>query len=228
VRATTGGASDSFGAAAFVAAGRQLAAVQSGYPSAVIHVWDLATRNEVRRAVLEKAFTGFVFSPDGSTLAGLERDGTVALWDVASGQLKHRPFASFGSTALAFSADGQTLVSVAAPAAVQVWDVSTGAERSRFRCTVPEVLQAALSPDGRWLATRSAVARDRNDNAPRPSACLWDVTKGELVKMIAEKDLSVGSVAFTPDGFSLLATVWGPDGRPRLDQWSLASLRVVR
>jgi WD40 repeat protein len=61
-------------------------------------------------------------SPDGSTLAAADSDGTVSLWDLATGQATAT---LFGHTehvwSVAFSPDGHTLAAGSMDGTVRLW-----------------------------------------------------------------------------------------------------------
>ena len=72
------------------------------------------------------------FSPDGTTLAAGNADGTIRLWDVAT----HRQIAALTGpggpvTSVAFSPDGTTLAAGNADGTVRLWDVATHRQISR-------------------------------------------------------------------------------------------------
>lgn len=94
-------------AVAFDPQGRYLAA--AGLTDRV-HVWDLATEEEV--FVLEghqERINDVAFTPDGNYLLSGGDDGTVRVWDVLSGRLVVMRELDSPVQALAFSPDGRTL-----------------------------------------------------------------------------------------------------------------------
>lgn len=99
------------------------------------------------------------FSADGAILAGGVADRTVRVWDARDGRelavlRGHTGTVLNGS--IGFSRDGARLVS-AAEDGVRVWDWRAGAEV--LALPFPGGGQAAISPDGRWIA---AVAGGRD------------------------------------------------------------------
>jgi WD40 repeat protein len=70
------------------------------------------------------------------------------------------------------------------------------------------VYSAALSPDGRWLATASSDGLAR----------VWNATSGESVGPPLRHESRVSTVAFSPDGRRLLTSSW--DGSARL--WDIS------
>ncbi|MGH8048274.1 MAG: WD40 repeat domain-containing protein, partial [Chthoniobacterales bacterium] len=70
---------------AISADGRLVAWVRSGR----IHIWELLTREEIHAfGPLACDVYQLAFSPDGTTLASAEHDGSVLLWDATGGQPK--------------------------------------------------------------------------------------------------------------------------------------------
>jgi RNA polymerase sigma factor (sigma-70 family) len=93
-------------------------------------------------------------------------------------------------TRLLYSPDGHHLVSVGSERAVIVWDARTG--RSLRRILAQD---AALSPDGRTLATTG-----------RDVIQLWEFPSGrELKKCSTKAEESYQEFAFSPDGTALTA-----------------------
>jgi hypothetical protein len=168
--------------------------------------------------------SALAFAPDGSTLAGGSRQGTVKLWEVATGQERAaftRP--SGAVSGLAFSPDGRTLAvgveppyrpeaeGPSPPREVLLWDVNLG----RVRATLPGhpggTRCVAFAPDGRTLATGG------DDHLVK----LWDLVTGDE-RVALEWHLGhVTSVAFSPDGRTL--ATGSHDGTAKL--WPCEVLR---
>src|SRR5205085_1673029 len=78
-----------------------------------------------------------------------------------------------------------------------LWDVATGKERSRF--AVPGNLFAvALSPDGATLASAGSTGKSGQLK-------LWDLATGKERATFRGHTSSVSSVAFSPDGRTLVS-----------------------
>ncbi|MFE6104982.1 helix-turn-helix domain-containing protein [Streptomyces laurentii] len=130
--------------------GRSLVSASSDH----VRVWDLRTHR------LTHTYPGpgerlsgpgeDVISPDGRTIAlsGLE---AVTLWDIRTGRQTGHLRARLPMT-VAFSGDGHSLV-VQADSEVQVWDVPSHRLRLRVPTEGKESPDAAISADGRRLAT---------------------------------------------------------------------------
>jgi WD40 repeat protein len=145
-----------------------------------IHIWDAATGKHLR--TLDGHSTGVMsvaFSPDGTVLASGGIDNAMRLWDVNTGKQLGETQAHEGHVyMLCFTPDGKQLVS--ASNEVRLWDAVNVKEVRKF--PKPESKQfefffnAALSPDGKTLATGSEVALR-----------LWSVADGKEIRTINER-----------------------------------------
>ena len=133
------------------------------------------------------AVTSVAFSPDGQTLAGGSRDGSIWLWDVATG--KHRKTLTGCENTihgLSFSPDGLTLATWSFHA-VCLWDVTTGKHKTTLRGHTGSVYEVSFSPDGLTLASGG------EDKTIR----LWDVATGQHKKTLTGHTDSLYDVAFS-------------------------------
>ena len=109
-----------------------MAHLQGSDPDPPIHLWELASGQEVATLEGHKESTrGQAFSPDGRLLASCSggyrssNDQTVRIWDVATGRELRRFQGHRGAVnAVAFTPDGRSVVSGSNDATVLVWDVS--------------------------------------------------------------------------------------------------------
>ncbi|MBN9120602.1 MAG: WD40 repeat domain-containing protein [Planctomycetes bacterium] len=151
-------------------------------------------------------------SRDGTRIALAE--GAIVCRDVATGgELWRRKCddPSNSHTHVRFDAAGERLFVVTHCVAVR--DAATGKERNRFDLVPGKhvtVGAAAVSPDGRWVATR-AFAGLR----------VYDSADGRVV--FEEPSVESGqALAFTPDGSGLAA---GRSGRGGIDFWHVGTWR---
>lgn len=137
-------------------------------------------------------------SPDGSTLASGDEDGTIRVWNLRD--LGAEPTLLTAHTgavnSVAYSPDGLALVSGGEDGATLLWDLSdptATAERlvGRHDAAINSV---AFSPDGLSLASGS------EDGA----ILWWDLSDSAAPeRLVGRHDAAVTSVAFSPDGLSL-------------------------
>lgn len=168
------------------------------------------------------AVTAVAVSPDAHRIATASHDKTVRIWDAACGAALST-LAGFDTAvlALAFRPDGKHLAAAASGHSLRVFDTASGAT------------QLAVKGKGRGIA---AVAY--HPAGGLPASCSWDFEKGRGVYGVIEvrnavsgdlvKSLEFGThpitgIAFSPDGATLAAGTWEPDGTVALwntSDWS--------
>jgi|GEM_PF-475814 len=148
-----------------------------------VHLWDLAARQPMTDSIVlrghERTVSGLAFSPDSRWLVSASMDSTLRAWNVSSSD----PAASVrvirgqdsANYAVSISPDGRWLVAGSEDGNVRRWAMSTiiGTSVLGNPATIPlalighkdRIVDLAVSPDGRWLATGSQEATAR----------LWDL-----------------------------------------------------
>ena len=167
-------------------------------PSGTVCLWDAATGTEL--AVLHRSdgnrdITSLRWFADSRRLAAASSDKTIRIWDVTTGERLlemegHRKRVTW----IAVSHDGRRVYSAGDDDTIREWDANSG----RLLRTLEgiEALELALSPDSRWIATKSRK---------RTGVMLWDLAKAEPLRALS---LEIGGIAMTADG-SLLACAGG-------------------
>jgi len=196
------------------------ALVAVGNPDAGLQLFDATTLAPIEFDD-DTPTSAVTFSPDGKLMAAAVNQWTggptprivaqpVHLYDVPSGELSARQPGGWPSGAnveysLAFSHDGDRLVAgvnryrgPGGPllAAVLVWDVAHPS-KPVFEVNMPDLPQAALSPDGRLVYTATIGPR---------SVRVYDVDSGALLRWTGSdliKQPLKGAVDVSPDGSSL-------------------------
>ena len=146
------------------------------------------------------------FSPDGSSLAGVELENfTVHIWNAADGKEQRKlSWTETASPALysaIFSPDWKTLAWTAR-GTVQLMDVET----EKLGQTLSHedfVSDTSWSPDGQLIATASAATINGNFS---PVVVVWDVATGKPENTLVQPDAAV-SLGFSTHGFSLATLV---------------------
>ena len=172
----------------------------SGGKDQTLRLWDVKTGEVIRR--LEghaRSVNHVAFSPDSKILAS-SGDETVRLWDVDTGEVLHNIRASYATKSrVAFSPDGKTLASKRG-IQLSLYDVKTGFLKQTLTTGAGGI---AFSPDGALLASGG---QDEKTISHGPDVIwLWDTHTLQEVRIITGHRSAVHSVAFSPDGQTVVS-----------------------
>jgi WD40 repeat protein len=193
-------------AADFSPDGTQIAAVGFGDwnnmvdmgSGGVVCLFDVESRNELQRLVLDQTPFSVAFSPDGQRLViGLYRS-EFQVFDVASGldrllSIRHGDEASYIIWNVDFTADGSQ-IATSGWNDVKLWDSTTGAMLRRFGPVEGSIRAMHVSTSGELIA----AGTDKGE------LHIWNVGNGERLQVITAYDEWQWGFAFSPDGRSLL------------------------
>lgn len=189
--------------------GKVLAVVCNGHARFL----DPATGKEARLVKFGGGDTGcqgLVFAPDGKSVALFGGDNEVQLWQLTDGkQLDSFECYQGAAGAVAFSPDGKLLAAGDA-SSIRLWDRASRKQLGKFRRHNGNVTALAFAPDSKHLASGG------EDQTIR----LWEVEGGKEVRrfghpftrpatqhFLADYNLTNATVAFTPDGKTLLSSI---------------------
>ncbi len=203
--ATFDGHGNRVNALAFSPDGRTVASGSSDGWDGRVHLWDVATGQDVTLDGHEGSVHAVAFSRDG-TVASASGDATVRLWDVATRSSTTLSRQHFGTPHWVALSPGGTTLATALPSsnAVHLWDAATGALDAVLEGHTARLNVVAFSPDGTTLASG---ASDR-------TVRLWDVSTSTHIATF-ETPRYVTAVTFSADGRLVAsrhgggtATVW--------------------
>ncbi|EPE05069.1 periodic tryptophan protein 2 [Ophiostoma piceae UAMH 11346] len=152
------------------------------------------------------SMNSLVYSPDGQRIITTADDGRVKVWDIESGFCivtftEH----TSGVTACEFAKKGNVLFTSSLDGSVRAWDLVryrnfrtfTAPTRLSFSCM-------AVDPSGEIVAAGSVDSFDIH---------IWSVQTGQLLDRLSGHEGPVSSLAFTPDGSSLISGSWDRTAR---------------
>jgi WD40 repeat protein len=168
-------------------------------------VWDADSGESV--TVLESspaAINDVDFSPNGSSVATADDDGTGRIFDSQDGRLlaAHR-FPILGGEdpdrlhSVSFSPDGSRIASVGDDGMVTIWSAETGRKLGQIRGDGFYLGEARFSPDGSKLVVLDATLQ---------RFYIYDASTGARLRTVNAPAIRFAGVAFSPDG-SRIATV---------------------
>ncbi len=146
--------------------------------------------------------TALAFSSDGKTILS----GNV-LWNTETGELLQTFEGHRGGTicSAALSSDGTTAFAATDRGIAYLWNTKTGQLLQKLKGCTNLIFSAAFSPDGKTLLTASdSYGPARAFMGPNNLVNLWSVETGELLHELKGEPDAFNSVAFSPDGSTIL------------------------
>ncbi|HNO69938.1 MAG TPA: WD40 repeat domain-containing protein, partial [Pseudomonadota bacterium] len=180
--------------------GRRLLTVSRGAsPTDLIQLWDMATGRmlaELRGADAEGT-TDVRFAP-GARYVLIERTEAVhkiRVWDTVENRMK---LVEEGQR-VQFSSDGRRAAVFGGGTRPQLFDLTTGKNYAQLRYQQTAIVEAQFTADGRRAITIHK-SNDSDGEGAAQVACIWNVTEGSFVAVMAEKKGSIRQVVQSPDG----------------------------
>jgi WD40 repeat protein len=170
--------------------------------------------------LFDQSATAAVFSPDGCSLAWLDRNAVLRLYDMRTRRALPGPAGplAWHIRSLVFSPDSRSLLFLdRAHQNLVRWQLAGGRQETvlahtrleRPRNTMANGLLAATA-DGSWIALSAR------------SVTVWEVARGELLLALPEELTAVYCIAWSPDGRRL--AVGTSDGS--LSIWDIPTIRT--
>ncbi|KAH7135215.1 WD40-repeat-containing domain protein [Dendryphion nanum] len=141
------------------------------------------------------------YSPEGQRIITAADDGKIKVWDVSSGfcVVTFTEHIS-GVTACEFAKRGNVLFTASLDGSIRAWDLIRYRNFRTF--TAPSRLSfssLAVDPSGEVVCAGSVDSFDIH---------IWSVQTGQLLDRLSGHEGPVSSLAFTPDGSTLISGSW--------------------
>jgi WD40 repeat protein/tRNA A-37 threonylcarbamoyl transferase component Bud32 len=171
--------------------------VVSGDSAGAIRKWDIDRGTELMSI---RAHRGQIISlscpPDGTILASGGLDGLVKIWSMPGGaELGVLNGHARDVMSVAFHPDGRRVVSTDSAGAIKLWVTDGDRERRVLQCHEGLVRCMTFSPDSRFVAS-CGIWDSR--------ITIWETKTGAAVSELAGHEEPVCSVAYSPDGQSIV------------------------
>ena len=202
--------------------GRLLA---SGSRDSTVRLWDAESGAEVGLLQHGNTVRALAFVNESKLLVSGSADDVILFWNLATRQLEHVLLGHENTVhVLAVTPDGNTLISGSADKTIRLWGIASRREQAvlvadrlgepptrweRYGALPgPEVLDLAVAPDGRILASAHRESPVR----------LWDLTTGREIGVVRSPAETTYAVAFVSSSRWLLT---GGDDRD-VHLWDLS------
>ncbi|KUI52805.1 hypothetical protein VP1G_00141 [Cytospora mali] len=152
------------------------------------------------------SMNSLVYSPDGQRIITTSDDGKIKVWDIESGFCivtftEH----TSGVTACEFAKKGNVLFTSSLDGSIRAWDLIRYRNFRTF--TAPTRLSwscMAVDPSGEVVTAGSLDSFDIH---------IWSVQTGQLLDQLAGHEGPVSSLAFAPNGNTLVSGSWDRTAR---------------
>ncbi|HZZ79005.1 MAG TPA: protein kinase [Gemmataceae bacterium] len=189
--------------------------------------WDLATGEGTPLCKVANPLHG-ALSPDAAMIVsagqgGQENlSGIVQRWDAVTGKAIGPPLVHPALVRnVVFTPNGKHFVTGCDDGMIRVWNASSGTLVRVMHAGKVNVIDLAISPDGKTLASATADP-SRNWNLPGAGQ-LWDLASGKRIGAALPHKGAVRRIAFSPDGKRVATAGWDSFAQ----QWDTTTCKTI-
>ena len=163
----------------------------------IIYLWEIGTQQLTTLTEHVGDVSKITFDASVENLFSASYDGTLKQWDIHTGQCLET-FQDHGNpiSQMALSPHGEILVSGTLDGQVTLTNVSTRQSWKVSMGNQQEISSLSFHPAGQLFASNNAISS---------TIRFWDTQNGKCVKVLQCDDDIVTSIAFSPDGNTLVS-----------------------
>ncbi len=188
-----------------------------------VKVWDLESGREMTTLVPGGDMLTAFFSFEGKNVWTVEVGGVVRLWDIGTGRTTARIAAGKPVSAAAPSPDGKYLA-VVAREKLEYWNLVT--RKKSFEIGMKPGYGRGVSFSGDGLKAAVAYAGSEYPD-PENTIHIYDLKRKSLTRIIKGGPSLFGSVAFSPDGRTIMAGSANGEKDAQVRVWDAAGGRLI-
>jgi WD40 repeat protein len=225
--------------------------VSGGIDDKVAILWEASTGREIRRFIGHtNQINSVAFSPDGKfVLTGSgndyleekdERDFSVRLWDIFNGkEVKRFEGHTDKVNSVVFSPDGKLILTGSKDKTARLWNLENRKEIQKIGETKTPVYAVSYSRDGSNILIGTGelnnIGLNPTNECVECSAKLLDTKTGKIIRTFTKHTQPVGSLAFSPNGQSIITASATPDwdlelrdNEGKIFQWEISTGKIIR
>ncbi len=186
----------------------------SGSDDKTVRVWDVFSKNSIILEGHEDCIHSVHLSQDGKTVVSGSDDNTVRIWEIESRKARVIKGINDRVRNVQLSYNGKTLAATENNI-VHMWNLSVPQQNVEQKGHLHMIATISLSANGKKIATGGLDE----------TACVWDVTNGNVKMCLKGHSAGIDCIYISDDGDTVISGAW--DDTVRLWDMSKGESRVL-